>query len=66
MLSAKIVRPDFFGKMKIAFSERISIKGINISHINSSNTDIRIIPFKDQTTSEIINLTKYNLTWNVT
>ena len=66
MLSAKIVRPDFFGKMKIAFSERISIKGINISHINSSNTDIRILPYIDPNSHEIVNLTKYNLTWKTT
>ena len=52
--------------MKIPFSERISIQGLNISDINSSNTEIKILPYIDPSTENIVDLSKYNLTWNAT
>ena len=62
-MSAKIVRPDCFGKVKILFSDKISTKEIRFSDINSSNTDIRIIPYNDPSSGEHVNLTDYNFTW---
>ena len=47
VLKSKISRLDCFGKLRIPFSDKISTKGINFSDINSSNTDIRIIPYND-------------------
>ena len=52
--------------MKIPFSEKISIEGIKLSDINSSNTEIRIIPYLDPNTNDFINSTKYNLNWTTT
>ena len=46
-MNAKIGPIDCFGKVKIYFSEKIVISGINMSDLNSSNTEIRIIPFVD-------------------
>ena len=34
--------------------------------INSSNTEIRILPYNDPMTGELVNLTKYNLNWTTT
>ena len=48
------------------FNDSLSIKGITVNNINSSNTDIKIIPYSDQITREFINYTKYNLTWTAT
>ena len=52
--------------MRITFNQRISIEGVNISDINSSNTDIRILPYNDLSTGNLVDLSKYNLTWNTT
>ena len=52
--------------MRIPFSEKISIIGINSSYINSSNTEIKILPYIDQDTVDLLDLSKYNLTWNAT
>ena len=52
--------------MRISFSEKILATGIKLSDINSSNTDIRIIPYRDPSSGELLNLTKYNFTWNTT
>ncbi len=48
------------------FSERISIIGIKSSDINSSNTEVKILPHYDPSTSDLEDLSKYNLIWNVT
>ena len=66
VLKSKISRLDCFGKLRIPFSDKISTKGINFSDINSSNTDIRIIPYNDPSTQQAVNITKYNLTWITT
>jgi hypothetical protein len=52
--------------MKITFSEKISIIGIESSDINSSNTEVRILPYIDPSIGDLIDLSKYNLTWNAT
>jgi hypothetical protein len=65
-LSAKILLPDCYGKLRIRFSQRILIKGINKSDINSSNTEIKILPYHDKRNGEFLNLSNYNLTWNTT
>jgi hypothetical protein len=52
--------------VRIPFSEKISIKGINASDINSSNTEIKILPYVDSSTGDFLDLTNYNLTWNAT
>jgi hypothetical protein len=52
--------------VRIPFSEKISIKGIKSSDINSSNTEIKILPYIDPSTGDLIDLSKYNLTWNAT
>jgi hypothetical protein len=52
--------------MRIPFSEKISIKGIKSSDINSSNTEIKIVPYIDPSTGDLVDLSKYNLTWNAT
>jgi hypothetical protein len=52
--------------VRIPFSEKISIKGIKSSDINSSNTEVKIIPSIDTSTGDLVDLSKYNLTWNVT
>ncbi len=39
---------------------------MNKSDINSSNTDIRILPYYDLSTGKYVDLSKYNLTWNST
>ena len=54
-MSAKILRVDCFGKVKIPFSQKIMTKGIKLSDINSSNTDIRIIPYNDSSTGKFVN-----------
>ena len=51
--------------MELLFNENIHTEGINISNINSSNTEIKIIPYKDPLSEKLLNLTKYNLTWFV-
>ena len=51
--------------MEFIYNDTIQIEGINISHINSSNTEIKIIPFSDKFSVKLINMTKYNLTWYV-
>ena len=51
--------------MELLFNETIETKGINISHINSSNTEIKIIPYNDPFSDKPLNLTKYKLTWYV-
>ena len=65
-MNAIISQIDCFGKVKITFSNKISIYGIKFLDINSSNTDIRIIPFVKPEFHEVVNLTKYNMTWNTT
>jgi hypothetical protein len=52
--------------VRISFSERISIIGINSSDINLSNTEVKILPYIDPSTGDLIDLSKYNLTWNAT
>jgi hypothetical protein len=52
--------------MRIPFSEKISIIGIKSSDINSSNTEIKILPYIDASTDDLVDLRKYNLTWNTT
>jgi len=49
--------------MEILFSETINTEKLKISDINSSNTNITIIPYFNPFSEKIINLTKYNLTW---
>lgn len=51
--------------MEFIFNDTIQTEGINISHINSSNTEIKILPKIDEFSDRLINLTKYNLTWYV-
>ena len=58
-MRANINRLDTFGKVKISYTQILSIVGIKASDINSSNTDIRIIPYYDPNSGEILNLTKY-------
>ena len=58
--------PNCYGKVRITFNQRISIEGINTLDINSSNTDIRILPYNDLSTGNLVDLSKYNLTWNTT
>ena len=65
-MSAKIYRPDSYGRVRIPFSEKISIKGIKSSDINSSNTDVKIFPYIDPSIGDLVDLSKYNLTWNAT
>ena len=65
-MSAKILRVDCFGKVKIPFSQKIMTKGIKLSDINSSNTDIRIIPYNDSSTGKFVNQSNFNLSWNAT
>ena len=36
------------------------------SDINSSNTEIKIFPYYDKSTGELLNQSNYNLTWNTT
>ncbi len=36
------------------------------SDINSSNTEIRLIPYRDFSSRELLNLTKYDFTWTKT
>jgi hypothetical protein len=52
--------------VRILFGEKISIKGIKSSDINSSNTEVEILPYINQITGNFLNLSKYNLTWNTT
>ena len=52
--------------MRIPFSEKISIIGIKSSDINSSNTEVEILPYIDPSTGDFLDLSKYNLTWNAT
>ena len=52
--------------MIIPFSEKISIIGIKSSDINSSNTEVEILPYIDPSTGDFLDLSKYNLTWNAT
>ncbi len=52
--------------MRIPFSEKISLKGIKSLDINSSNTEIRILPYIYPSTDDLVDLSKYNLTWHVT
>jgi hypothetical protein len=52
--------------LRIPFSEKISIKGIKSSDINSSNTEVKILPYIYQNTGDLVDLSKYSLTWNVT
>jgi hypothetical protein len=52
--------------MKIPFSEKISIKGIKSSDINSSNTEMKILPYIDPSTGDLVDLSEYNLTWHTT
>ena len=58
--------PNCYGKVRITFNQRISIEGVNTLDINSSNTDIRILPYNDLSTGNLVDLNKYNLTWNTT
>ena len=51
--------------MDLLFNETIYTIGINISHINSSNTEIKIIPYIDPVSEELINMSKYKLSWYV-
>ena len=57
---------DCFGKVKISFSQKISIERINSSFINSSNTEIGILPYVDWNTNDLLNLTKFTLRWTTT
>jgi hypothetical protein len=52
--------------VRIPFSEKISIEGIKSSDINSSNTEVKIVPYIDPSSGDLVDLSKYNLTWNVT
>jgi hypothetical protein len=52
--------------MRIPFSEKISIKGIKSSDINSFNTEIKILPYIDPSTGGLVGLSNYNLTWQTT
>jgi len=49
--------------VKISFDQRLSIADIKASDINMSNTDINIIPYREPGSENLLNLTKYNLTW---
>ena len=60
------MRPDSYGRMRIPFSEKISIKGIKSSDINSSNTEVKILPYIDTITGDFVDLIKYCLTWHAT
>jgi len=44
--------------MELFFSDSIQTEGINISSINSSNTEIKIIPQFDKFSDKLINMTK--------
>ena len=61
-----MLRPDSYGRMRIPFNEKISIIGIKSSDINSSNTEIKILPYIDASTDDLVDLSKYKLTWNTT
>ena len=47
-MRANINRPDSFGLVKISFDQRLSIADIKASDINMSNTDINILPYREQ------------------
>ena len=51
--------------MELVFNQNINTEAINISQINSSNTEIKIIPFIDPVSEKFFNLSKYDLTWYV-
>ena len=58
--------PGVTGNMDIIFNDTLFLEGITYSDINSSNTEIIIIPYIEPNSNELINLTKFNLTWEST
>ena len=46
-MKANINRPDIFGLVKILFNQRLSIVDIKASDINTSNTDINLLPYRE-------------------
>ena len=49
--------------MDVDFNDSIVLDGINIADINSTNTDLKIIPYIDKISSENINQSLFALTW---
>ena len=47
MMKANINRLDTFGLIKILFNQRLSIVDIKSSDINTSNTGINILPYRE-------------------
>ena len=62
-MTARIVPPSITGNMDIIFNDTLSQEGLTYSDINSSNTDIQILPYIEPGSNEVINKTKFNLTW---
>ena len=62
-MTARVVSPSITGKMDILFNDTLSYEALNYSDINSSNTEIKILPYIVPGSTEVINLTKFNLTW---
>ena len=48
------------------FNDTLDLEGIVPSYINSTNTNIKILPYQDPNSNQTLNLTKYELTWETT
>ena len=48
------------------FNDTLNLEGIEPSYINSTNTDIKILPYQDPNSNQTLNLTNYELTWETT
>jgi hypothetical protein len=61
-----IISTSCYGQVEILFNDSIDIYKFELSQINSSNTDIMIIPYYNPILRADINYTQYNFTWNTT
>ncbi len=62
-ITARVEPPSVTGEMDIIFNDTLFLEGITYSDINSSNTEIVILPYIELGSSLVTNLSKFNLTW---
>ena len=54
---------DSYGIMVIYLNDSIILDGINVADINSTNTDIKLIPYIDQIFNYKINQSLFDFSW---
>lgn len=65
-VSAKIANVTTLGLLSIEFNSSMKTDGVNLTHINSTVLDIFIHPEQDRHLEDGYNVTKLNMTWEVT